>query len=113
MAGVISTKEAMRLMRGVGSDGKPVLFDLQFVKADRRRREKGSDIVELQNVMIRGMRRQTVAKAHFEKLDELKNKKDPHHDVNKTVNVYEPARDRMTKVHVRLITGFNNTRVVY
>jgi hypothetical protein len=112
MSGFISTAQAVKLMRTVEQDGMPVPFDLQFITADRRRKH-GGEIVNVKDAILKGAKKKTVAKMHFEKLDAIQNKKDPSHSVHGTVNVFVPHSNKTMKVHVRLITGINQTRVGY
>ena len=95
-------------------------FDMEFVTADRRR-GTGGDLIVCEGWMI--LRKDDRSPVTDDRPDEEDNpssailqpsSKDPHHALNGTVNVFNPANPgyHPITVHYELIQVFNGKRVI-
>ncbi len=110
---MIVWKEALRQMRTPDDKGNAVPFSIEFVQADRRRKTAG-ELMRMENVIQSGIRPSTKATKHKERLKEIvTGKKNPNHWEHSTLNLYNPATQRITKVHTRLLVKFNEQPVIY
>ncbi len=89
--------------------GKPVPFDIEFVKADRKKKT-GGEIVALEKVVL--------SKNQDKESPEAKSAsepghKSPNHWQNSTRNLKILSSNHIRKVHIRLITKFNGQKVFW
>ena len=88
-------------------------FDLVFIMADKRR-GTGGKIKRVKSWQkICGERAGIKMPAHLATKTTM-TRKNPNHNVHKTVNIYDPrhAMQHATTVHWRLMVYFNNQRII-
>jgi len=101
----------MSRMRTFDDQGKVKAFDLEFVTADRKR-TTGGELKRLINAKLMFTARDVgAAKGPQTKAIEA-TKRPPNHQQHDTINVLTPEGS-ITKVHVRLITSFNNQTIIW
>jgi hypothetical protein len=108
---MIQLVQVMKSMRAVNSWNKPIPFSIQYVKADRRRHSAG-EIVTITNAIKRKSTASVAAEKHKDRLAII-DKTDQGTELGSIVNVYDQDRKKIMPIHVRLITAFNDERVIY
>ena len=113
--GYIRLGEVLTQMDQIGPDGKPSRFQIRFVTADRSL-GTGGDIIEISNGRkCVGLNKQGSPvfdlRTKSPSIDS-RIKKDPRHWVNSTRNILL-ENGKIRKVHIRLISEFNNQKVCY
>lgn len=109
--GNILYKEMIREMDQADHNGKPVVFSLKFVTADKVRRT-GGEIIEVTKAQkCVGKRSDGVLYANPGN-GAVKQTKNPNHEQNATRNIYLVDSGHVRKVHTRLIIEFNNKKVI-
>jgi hypothetical protein len=91
-------------------------FDLVFVTCDRKRGTGGDLVTCMQWQKINGDPVQTGTPG-VKRRKEIGTgfvKRNPHHQVNKTINIFNPASRKIhpISIHIRLIQYYNNKRVL-
>ncbi len=113
--GYIRLSGVLDQMDQIGDDGKPSLFQMKFVKADRTR-GTGGDILEIINGRkCVGLNKQGSPVFNLRTKyspSDSRIKKDPRHWINSTRNILL-ENGMIRKVHIRLIIEFNNQKVCY
>jgi len=105
MQPVITIKEVMELLY---NKYNKTPFSLTFVSLDFNR-NKGGDIIRLENCLV--PRASFITQRTNSEI--LTSKHKPNHLINNTINVAIGATDRLVKIHIDLITEFNNKRVIW
>ena len=113
--GYIRLSDVLDLMDQIGDDGKPIPFQMKFVKADRTR-GTGGDIIEIHSgrkVISKDKKGNPVFDLRPKvQASATSTKKDPRHWVNATRNILL-ENGEIRKVHIRLIIQFNQQKVCY
>jgi len=113
--GYIRLSDVLNLMDQIGDDGKPISFQMKFVKADRTR-GTGGEIIEIpsgRKVISKDKKGNPVFDLRPKtKASDPSVKKDPRHWVNATRNILL-ENGEIRKVHIRLIIQFNQQKVCY
>lgn len=93
-------------------------FDMQFVTCNRKK-GTGGDLITAEGWMVLNARETSDVKGETDEYEEADTPlgdggKDPNHEENGTVNVFNPANPgyHPVKVHYDLITTFNGKRVI-
>lgn len=116
MQETIRLREVLRLMDATDAEGKPIPFSITFFSADLERNTGGEKtkidarIVTKYRQFGSGNGEDTSTGAHVSITGKSKN---PNHGINFTRNLIIPGKEHPVKVHPRLITHFNNMRVVW
>ena len=107
----ITLQEVLSKMREVDHKKQPIPFSIQAVKADKRRGRYG-EILSLTGCIKRSS---TIDKAAMKREDSLKkiNASETLKEKSSTINIYQVETKRVIKIHVRLITAFNDLKVIY
>jgi hypothetical protein len=102
---IIRLRDALDLME------KPTPFSIAFVTADKKRKT-GGNLIRMENCLQSGY---LSGKDPEERKDvePSATTKNPNHSYNGTRNIFVKGATRLTKIHIRLITQFNNKKVVY
>jgi hypothetical protein len=109
----ITLAEVIRKMDTIGEDGKPVIFDIKFVTADRKRGTAG-EIIEVKEArkcidVRNGIPVFDKRESHNQDTSVSRN---PNHYQNSTRNILL-KNGRIRKVHIRLIIEFNGQKVCF
>lgn len=93
-------------------NGAPKRFSIEVISADQKKGVAGK-VLLLENVHLSGIKKLSIRKNHERKLQAvLGSKKDPAHNENLTLNIYDPLTQKITKVHIDLIAKFNGQAVL-
>lgn len=96
----------------ISAMGKGNPFDIEYVTADTRRGTGGKLVSHRHVVLSNKMGRSNTGIG----LAEPRKSKNPNHSAHSTFNIYVPseqnARERVKKVHLRLVTRFNGMEVL-
>jgi hypothetical protein len=107
---MLQLTQVLEQMEKTDKGGNPLPFTVTFVTANTQT-EEGGDLVTLKGAVlaqkIKGL--PTYAKRAIQQEDEAI--KNPKHWENGTRNLWH--NERYVKVHIRLITQFNGTKVIY
>lgn len=110
---MILFSKMMESIRQLDERDQPVPFDIQFITYDKKRKT-GGDIMEIKGAVMSGVHKPSAREKHLQRMQVVKGMvKDPHHYEHDTINVKVKGSDQTRKIHVRLITAFNDTRVIY
>ena len=104
--------DVLKTMRTTDHTGQPVPFSIKYVMADRRRNNAGR-FSSLTNCIVKNLPKQSTRAKHQERLNEITKNKNPNHLTHGTINIYHNPTGRTKKVHIRLITHFNEQRIRY
>ena len=106
--------DVLEIMDSAEAEGKPVMFQVKYVTANRTTKE-GGDIIELKNACKCSIR----TKKGEEVFPQRKNfpvtekaAKDPRHWDHATRNILLPNGQKR-KLHIRLIIEFDHKKVCY
>lgn len=103
-------KDLISQMDQCDGEGKPIIFSLKFVTADRVRKSGGEIITVERAQKCVGKKNDKVLYANSPKIEGLT--KNPNHNENATRNIYLVDSGQVRKVHTRLIIEFNNKKVI-
>lgn len=109
---LIPTSEALRVMRSFDAKGYPVKFDIEVLALNNKKGTAGR-VLRYENVNISGLKKQTVAEKHKEKLQsDSGSAKAPDHSTNLTLNIYHKLTNQTRKIHLFQITRLNGHKVL-
>lgn len=113
-------------MEATHADGSRIPFHVAYITADRSQWKKyqklseedkknssidfGGRLIEHNNCILSGPRGKHAAKA---KLNAEKKQKQPLNSSNRTRNIVMLPAKQIRKLHINLITHFNNQEVIY
>jgi len=106
--------DVLEIMDSVDVDGKPVMFQVKYVTANRTTK-KGGDIIELKDACkcsIRTKKGEEVFPQRKNFPVTEKTSKDPRHWDHATRNILLPNGQKR-KLHIRLIIEFDHKKVCY
>ncbi len=87
-------------------------FSLTFISLDKER-NKGGDIIKLEQAITPKSEFVKEALVNSGVVFNETNKRNPNHQDNNTINLTIPGANNIIKVHIDLITEFNNKRVIW
>lgn len=97
-------------MKTLDDNGRPVRFDIEVISFDKKR-GKGGRVLRFIGVQVSGLKQKSVKEKHIVRLQNTIIKRDPNHFENSTLNLYNPLKQSVHKIHVWLITRFNGEEV--
>lgn len=99
-------------MDAVDATGKAVPFAITFYTADVQKRT-GGERIKIDQRIVTKYRQLSAASTGTNDLKSGTKNVDPNHGLHFTRNLVIPGWEHMVKVHPRLITHFNDMRVVW
>lgn len=109
---MIRLKDVLADMEKEDELGNPIPFSLKYVAYDREK-QKGGHIIEIRNAVLLKSGKRELGKdpKHTDDPDQIR--KNPHHWQNRTRNIVVLPSKQIRKVHIYLITRYNEQRVAY
>lgn len=103
----ISLINVLQRMDELDHNSNPIMFNIKFVTADKKRMS-GGEIIEIKYA------KKCIGIRNNEAVFDTGNKKrkKPNHYINSTRNILCP-NGQIRKIHIRLITEFNGQKVIY
>lgn len=112
LASMISLRDVLLMMEAEDEQGYQIPFSLRFVTYDKQKQTGGEIIDAKKAVLLKS------GKKDFERKTGIRNKEDPdqikkkpNHFKNRTRNIMLLPSKQIRKVHIYLITRFNDERV--
>ncbi|MFN3802866.1 hypothetical protein [Belliella pelovolcani] len=108
-ANTMQLKDALRLMDRLDHKSIPVPFSVTFYTADRRR-GTGGEKKTISGAIL--SKHNKFLPQHVRRVDGFGGSRKARHYENATRNIQSPDGE-IIKVHIRLITAFNNSKVIW
>lgn len=106
---IISLKDALKLMDRLDHKGKPIPFTITFVTANRKKNTGGKKL-QIDGAIL--SKHNKLLPLHIRRVDGFGGSKHPKSHENATRNIQAPD-GAITKVHIRLITSFNQFKIIW
>ena len=111
--GYIQLTKALEIMEMLDGEGNPLRFQIRFITANRSNKTGGEIIEVIDARKCIGTRKGEIVFDKREKHAENSQiTRNPNHFANSTRNIIL-ANGAIRKVHIRLITVFNNQKVFF